>query len=126
MPIETVRTQEGPLCIVRAHGASTLVEAVEFIRRNIDLCRTERIGMLLINVAGVTAVPMPTLVDRFLAAEDWAHASDGRVAVALVTDSAYIHPQKFGVKAATHFGLSMEIYPHEADALAWLAERSTE
>ena len=122
MPIETVRTQEGPLCIVRAHGASTLVEAVDFIRRNIDLCRTERIGMLLINVAGVTAVPMPTLVDRFLAAEDWAHASDGRVAVALVTDSAYIHPQKFGVKAASHFGLVAEAYAHEAEAVAWLAD----
>src|SRR6185295_4996672 len=78
MPIESVRTREGPLCIVRAQGESTLVEAVDFIRRNIDLCRTERIGELLINVAGVTAVPMPTLVDRFLAAEDWAHASDGR------------------------------------------------
>jgi hypothetical protein len=48
---------------------------VDFIRRNIDLCRAEHIGKLLINVAGVTAVPMPTLVDRFLAAEDWAHAS---------------------------------------------------
>ena len=122
MPIETVRTQEGPLCIVRAHGASTLVEAVEFIRRNIDLCRTERIGMLLINVAGVTAVPMPTLVDRFLAAEDWAHASEGRVAVALVIDGAYIHPQKFGVKAASHFGLVSEACANEAEALAWLAD----
>ena len=122
MPIESVRTLEGTLCIVRAHGASTLVEAVDFIRRNIDLCRTERIGELLINVAGVTAVPMPTLVDRFLAAEDWAHASDGRVAVALVTDSAYIHPQKFGVKAASHFGLLSEAYSHEAEALAWLAD----
>ena len=122
MAIQSVRTVEGPLCIVRAHGDSTLVDAVDFIRRNIDLCRAEHIGKLLINVAGVTAVPMPTLVDRFLAAEDWAHAAEGRVAVALVIDGAYIHPQKFGVKAASHFGLVSEAYAHEAEAIAWLAD----
>ena len=121
MPIEAVRTMEGSLRIVRAHGTSTLVEAVDFIRRNIDLCRLERIGKLLINVAGLKDVPMPTLVDRFLAVEDWAHASDGRVAAALVIDGAYIHPQKFGVKVAGHFGLAMEVAADEADALAWLA-----
>lgn len=121
MPIEAVRTVEGPLCIVRAQGESTLVDAVDFVRRNIDLCRAERIRKLLVNVVGVTGIPQPTIVDRFLAAEDWAQAASGGVCVALVIDGAYIHPQKFGVKAAGHFGLVSEVYANEADALAWLA-----
>jgi hypothetical protein len=118
--LEADRTVEGALCVVRARGPSTLVEVVDFVRRHIDLCRTERIGRLLVDVAGVTGVPMPTLVDRFVAAEEWAGASAGHVVVALVVDGAYIDPQRFGVQAARHLGLHSEPFTREADARAWL------
>lgn len=120
MTLEADRTVEGAVCVVRARGPSTLVDIVDFVRRHIDLCRSEHIGRLLVDVAGVSGVPIPTLVDRFVAAEEWAGASDGRVVVALVVDSAYIDPQRFGAKAARHLGLHSEPFTREADARAWL------
>jgi hypothetical protein len=120
MTIEAERVVDGAICIVRARGHSTLVEVVDFVRRSIDYCRADRVGKLLVNVTDVAGVPMPSLVDRFLAAEEWAVAADGAVVVALVVDGAYIDPQRFGVKAAGHFGLRSEPFTREDDALEWL------
>ena len=120
MTLEADRTVAGAICVVRARGEASLVEAVDFIRRHIDLCRCERQAKLLVDVAGVTPSSMPTIVDRFLAAEDWAHAANGEVIVAIVIDAAYQHPQKFGVKVAGHFGLVTESFTRESEARAWL------
>ena len=76
--------------VYRPRGKYSLVGAVELIRRAVEHCRNRQIPMLLINASGMTGVPIPSLVDRFLAAEEWAHEAPGMVAVALI-----IHPNTF-------------------------------
>jgi hypothetical protein len=42
------------------------------------------------------------------------------VAVVLVVHAEYIHPEKFGMQVAAHFGLKSDVYSSETDALRWL------
>jgi len=83
-------------------------------------CRRERLAKLLVNATGLVGVRIPSLVDRFLMAEDWAQEAKSMVAVALVVHPEYIHPEKFGVKVAADFGLIADVYTSETDALKWL------
>ncbi len=75
---------------------------------------------LLVNVTGLTGVPIPSLVDRFLMLEEWAQEAKGMVLVVLVVDAEFIHPEKFGVKVAADFGFVSDVYTSETDALKWL------
>ena len=77
-------------------GEYSLVDAVDLVSHAIAHCRDRGIDRLLIDVTGITGLPIPTLVERFLMAEDWAHESSSKVTVAMVTTAEYIHPQKFG------------------------------
>lgn len=115
-----LQTREG-ICRFHPRGECTLVEAVELISSAIAHCRNHRVNRLLVNTTGLLGVPVPTLVDRFLAAEEWAHEAEGEVAVALVVLAEYIHPKKFGVRVAADFGLVSDVYTSEADALKWLS-----
>ena len=42
--------------------------------------------------------------------EEWAQEAKGIVLVVLVVDAEYIHPEKFGVRAAADFGLVADIF----------------
>ena len=106
----------------RPRGAYTLVGAVELIRRSVEQSRDRGVPKLLINCQGMSGVPMPTLVDRFLLAEEWAQEAQGMVAVALVIHEEYIHPQKFGVAVAAHFGMKLDVFSSETDAFAWISK----
>jgi hypothetical protein len=109
------------ICRFHPCGECTLVEAVEMIADAIAHCRGRRVSRLLVNATGLVGVPVPTLVDRFLMAEEWAHQSRSAVVVALVVPAEYIHPTKFGVHVAADFGLVSDIYTSETDALKWLS-----
>jgi len=115
-----LQIQEG-ICRFRPTGECTLVEAVEMIANAIAHCRDRRVSRLLVNATGLVGVPIPTLVDRFLMAEEWAHQARSAVVVALVVPTEYIHPKKFGVRVAADFGLVTDVYTSETDALKWLA-----
>ncbi|MET0202746.1 MAG: hypothetical protein ABW276_00405 [Casimicrobiaceae bacterium] len=110
------------LCSVRPKGACSLVEAVDLVRSAIERCRKRRIARLLFNATGLTGIPIPTLVDRFLMVEEWAATAKSMVAVALVVHAEYIHPKKFGVVLAADLGLTCDVHTSEVDALRWLAE----
>jgi len=112
---------EGGICRFHPRGECTLVEAVELISSAIAHCRDRRVNRLLVNTTGLLGVPVPTLVDRFLAAEQWAQEGRGEVVVALVVLPEYIHPKKFGVRVAADFGLVSDVYTSETDALKWLS-----
>jgi hypothetical protein len=121
MPVqEFLEVREGT-CWARAQGEASLVEAVEFVRRSIEYCRRRSIVKLLVDGIDLVGVPIPTLVDRFLAVEEWATEADGMVIVVLVVQAPYIHPEKFGVKVATHLGLTANVFTSEHEAQAWLA-----
>ena len=110
------------LCTFRPCGKYSLVEAVDLVSRAIADCRDRGVKMLLVDATGLIDVPMPTLVDRFLMVEDWAQEAKGTVVVALVASPEYIHPRKFGVKVALHFGLICDVYTSEEEASQWLLE----
>jgi len=110
----------------RPRGESTLVEAVDLIAKAIALCRDRRLNKLLVVTTGLAGVPIPTLVDRFLMVEEWARESKSIVVVALVASPEYVHPQKFGVRVAEHFGLIADVFTSESDALKWVSNCSTQ
>jgi hypothetical protein len=113
--------RHGDICRFHLSGECTLVEAVERISSAIAYCRNERVGKLLVDGTGLIGVPIPTLVDRFLMAEEWALEAKGMVIVALAVQSKYIHPKKFGVRVAADFGLVLDVHTNETDALEWLS-----
>ena len=105
------------LATFRPVGAHTLVSIVEAVNHAIAHCRELRICRLLVVTHKVKGVSPPTLIDRFLAVEDWAHVAKGQVVVGLAISAANIHPQKFGVKVAASFGLTLDAFATEAEAL---------
>ncbi|HEV2977321.1 MAG TPA: hypothetical protein VG425_07005 [Casimicrobiaceae bacterium] len=104
-------------------GEFSLVEAVELISKAIAYCRDQKTDKLLIDAAGVVGVSIPSLVDRFLIAEEWAQEAEGMVVVVLVVRAEYIHPEKFAVRVAADFGLTLDVYTSEAEAMKWLSSR---
>ena len=104
-------------------GRYSLVDAEALIADAISACRDRGIQRLLVDATGMTGVPIPTLVERFLIAEEWAQASGGVVVVALVAPAEYIHPRKFGVAVATDRGMVTDVFTSESEALDWLADR---
>ena len=109
------------LAIFRPTGKHTLVSVVDAVKNAIARCRTLQLSRLLVVTHDVTGVSPPTLIDRFLAVEDWAHASKSQVVVGMAISVEHIHPQKFGVKVAKSFGLTANVFDTEAEALAWLS-----
>ena len=106
----------------RPRGKHSLVEAVALVSSAIAYCRESGVTELLIDVTDLTDLPIPTLVDRFLMVEEWAELANGMVVVALVAPAEHIHPDRFGVKVALHFGLICDVYTSVEDASKWLLE----
>lgn len=109
------------ICQFRPRGQCTLVEAVDIIRKAIGYCRQRSMAKLLVDGRGLTGIPIPSLVDRFLMVEEWAEEAKGMVNVALVVHAEYIHPEKFGVRVARDFGLMTDVFTAEQHALKWLS-----
>ena len=74
---------------------------------------------LLVDAGGVAFRP-PELPDRLRMVRLWAQAADGRLRIALVVRPEFIDPERFGVVAASGFGLAGQVFEGVADALAWL------
>ena len=121
MPTTQTLQDQTRIRTYRPQGTCTLVEAVDLISAAIAYCRGEGATLLLVDVTGLNGVPIATLVDRFLMVEEWAQRAEGTLAVAMVAPGAFIHPEKFGVQVATHFGLVCDVYPTEEAALKWLS-----
>jgi hypothetical protein len=121
-PIDIVHSMEvaDGVCRVRPRGELTFVDTVDLISRLIGYCRERKIEGLLFNATGLVGVSIPNLVDRFLMAEEWAQKAQSMVSVVLVVHAEYIHPEKFGVKAARDLGLMLDVYTSETEALEWL------
>jgi len=106
---------------LRLSGECSLVEAVELITDEIAFCRERGVAKLLVEATGLIGVPIPSLVDRFLIAEEWAQQAEGMVVVVLVVQHEYIHPEKCGVRVAADFGLTLDVYTSETEAMKWLS-----
>ena len=120
MPILSKEERRDGIRCLRLSGSTSLAEVMDFIASTIARCRDAGVARLLVNGCGLEGVSVPTLVDRFLMAEEWAGEARGIVAVALVVPPEYIHPDKFGVAVATKLGMQCEVWPTEEPAFAWL------
>jgi len=109
------------ICQFRPCGECSLVDAVDLITGAIAYCRDQSIDKVLVDVTGLAGVAIPSLVDRFLMVEEWAREGKGVVVVAMVARAEYIHPKKFGVKVAADFGLVLDVYTSETDAIRCLS-----
>ena len=98
----------------------SIVEAVELVTRAIAFCQDRKIPKLLVDVSRLTHLAPPTIVDRFLMVEDWAHEAKGMVVLAVVAPAELIHSEKFGVKVAELFGLRGDVFTSEREAVEWL------
>jgi len=110
----------------RPRGTYSLVDAVDLVSAAIAYCRDQGANLLLVDVTGLNGLSIPTLVDRFLMVEDWAQQAKGTVVVAMVAPAEYIHPRKFGVRVALHFGLVCDVYTSEEEASKWLLESAAD
>jgi len=119
---EHIEVTEG-ICQLRLSGECSLIEAVELITDEIAYCRDRGLDRLLVEATGLIGVPIPSLVDRFLIAEEWAQEAEGMVVVVLVVRAEYIHPEKFGVRVAADFGLTLDVHTSETEAMKWLLSR---
>ena len=117
---ESLETRDG-ICRLHPRGESSLVETVNLISCAIASCRNRTIAKLLVNVTALAGVSVPSIVDRFLMMEEWAQESKGMVLVALVVQPELVHPQKFGVEVAEHFGLTAQVFTSDTEALDWLS-----
>lgn len=120
MPIHSEPELSAGICVFRPTGHTDLIEAVDFVAECVAYCRRRALGRLMIVADGLEGIPVPSLVDRFLAVEEWARAAGGMVAAVLVVPEHLIHPDKFGVRVGADLGLTCEVFPDEADAIAWL------
>lgn len=107
-------------CRFHPRGEASLVEAVALVTTAIAFCRDQKLPKLLVNVTGLTQLSTPTLVDRYLMAEEWAREARGIVVVAMVAAPELIHPERFGVKVAADRGLRADIFTSEREAIEWL------
>ncbi|MFO1311452.1 MAG: hypothetical protein U1F41_05235 [Burkholderiales bacterium] len=110
------------VAVLHPRGKLSLVEATDLVAQAIAACRERLIAQLLVDSRDIVDLPIPSLIDRFLMAEDWAHAAKGQVHVCLVAAPEYVHPEKFGVMVARKLGLTCNVHTSREDAHAWLAE----
>lgn len=110
------------VAVLHPRGRLSLVEATDLVSQAIAACRERLIAQLLVDSRDIVGLPIPSLIDRFLMAEDWAQAAHGQVHVSLVAAPEYVHPQKFGVMVARKLGLICNVHTSFEDARAWLAE----
>jgi hypothetical protein len=118
--IEVIETH----CRFRPPDEVTIVEGVDLVARAIAYCRERKLPKLLVDASRLTHFATPTLVDRFLMAEDWAREAQGMVVVAMVVPERLIHPEKFGMKVAADSGLRANVFASEREAVEWLLAQS--
>jgi len=109
----------------RPAGQASLDEAVELVDRAVVFARERRIPKLLINAAGLTGFPSPSLAERYFSARRFAASAQGLVQLALVIRPEMIDPEKFGVIVARNAGMNADVFAAEPPALAWLLEQRT-
>lgn len=104
----------------RPVGDVSLDVGVELVTQAILYARAQNIRELLVNVTGLTGFDSPSIVDRFMFIEKWAHAAQGRVRMAMVARPEMIDQRKFGVTVAANRGLVADVFTTEEEAVAWL------
>lgn len=116
-------TNETDFACYRPVGDVTLSVAAEMVDEAIRYCRENVIRGILIDITSLTGFEPPSTLDRFAIVTKWVEAAGGRVVVSMVAPAAIIDREKFGVTVGSNRGFSLEIFPCEIEARAWLTKQ---
>jgi hypothetical protein len=124
MQLPEYLTIEAEYALLCPRGNATLEDTVARISSAIEFCREQKIRKMLIDITDLTGLRVPTVIDRFWAARDWAESARGAVMIAIIARPELIDARRFGITAAQNLGLRVEHFESRQLALDWLlAER---
>jgi len=108
------------IAIWRGRETVSLERARRLVTAVIENVRKRHIRKLLIDSTALGGFASPSIAARHQLVRTWAGASGGALQIAFVLRPEMIDPQRFGVVVARNFGTNVNVFAHEADALAWL------
>ena len=110
------------IAIHRVGGRHSLTGGIERIRQVLAMAQAQGVTRLLIDITESTGYEPPSLSVRSVMMREWATAAGGTVAIAVVCLPEFIDPQRFGITMAARFGMTMNVFDNQAEALTWLAQ----
>lgn len=114
----------GDIAIARPAGTQPFQQAVLMVKQTLATASERAYAKLLIDITGLNGFESPSIGDRHWMVREWAGATHGALVVAVVCAPEFIDPNKFGIVAAANFGLTANVFEHEADAIAWLRSQA--
>lgn len=118
--IEELVSFENGYAVFAHEGSLELQDGIAFVTETIKYCRAKDVRGLIVDVRAVVGLKNPSVAEKFWYTQDWAKASAGRVAVALVANRDLIDPTKIGVTMAENAGLQSHVFDNREDAVEWL------
>jgi hypothetical protein len=119
MSIQVQMEQMSGYLATRLIGSGALEEALRQIELVAEHCKHTNNNKLLMDLTGVE-LPIPSLVDRFLAAERLGIFARYGTKVAFVIRPERMHPQKFLVLVAQNRWISIDAFTDFQAAEEWL------
>lgn len=116
---ELVSFEDG-YAVFAPEGAIELQQGIAFVTETIGYCRENDIRGLIVDVRAVVGLKNPSVAEKFWYTQDWAKASGGKVAIALVANRDLIDPTKIGVTMAENVGLRSHVFDNREDAVEWI------
>ena len=113
----------GKVAALRLSGSMRLERAIQQVTAALEVARTQGLERVMIVISELEGFASPALGDRAYFSRAWAEAAGRAMHVAFVARPEMIDPEKFGVIFARNFGVSVDVFPSEAEALAWLEDR---
>ena len=113
------------IAVLRVHGLYSFDAGVAHVEERIALALAQGYDSLLVDCLGISGFAPPSIAARHAMVRRWATAARGRVCMAVVIGGRFVDPEKYGVRAAANFGLTIDAFETIPDASAWLlAQRS--
>jgi hypothetical protein len=106
----------------RPRGIVTLDQGLAMLIAAVEHARTLGLQELVLNATGLTGYSLPTVNDRYEFSSKIAAIGAGALRIAQVIPAEIIDPQHFGVLVAANRDLETNVFPTEAEAIAWLDE----
>ena len=116
-------TLDDGIAVFRIQLASSLQAAIESVRDAIAEAHAQHHWKLMVVIGAPSGIDAPSVAMRAGMVRQWAEASRGVVAVAMVCAPRYIDPQSFGVIMAANFGMVSNVLVDEAAAREWLQQQ---
>lgn len=109
----------------RPAGQVTVEQAIDLVAEAIRTARAQGLNDILVDTTGLSGFGNPGVIARYSLGSAWAAAAGSQFIVAVVVRRELIDPQKIGAVVAQNRNAILDVFPSEAEALAWLNARGT-